>query len=333
MPTPTFRAQFAVPVLLVGALFAISFTSLAEGKSKTKTKTTPGALRVVNSAGKSLADGTQFTGPVTIKTSKKADCLGEGTGGSGDKVDVPGSTALGQLAEGGAAFPGIDPLSVTDAFDFGLGLCGIGNSVAPSTGYWYLKVNHAASFSGADQTTVGKGDEILWYLIADFNDPAPDELVLKAPTSADLGEQVSVKVLSYTDDGTKSPAAGVTVSGAPAGITDADGKTTLVPGDGVTRLRVARTGSIPSNTVALCTDKASKCPAGYATTIGGTSMPDEITGTSEAEEFLAGAGDDDVDARAGSGRDKINCGPGKDSLVLSKGSKSKFQSCEKVSYK
>ncbi len=210
MPTPTFRVLSAAPALLVVFMLAISFTSLAEAKSKT----VPGEFRVVNSAGKSLADGTQFTGPVTIKTDRRADCLGEGTGGSGAQVDVPGTSALGQLAYGFTAYPGVDPLSVTDAFDFGLGLCGIGRSIAPSTGYWYLKVNHAASFTGADQTTVGKGDEILWFLIEDFNDPTPVELVLKAPVSAEPGDQVGVKVLSYADDGTKSAAAGVAVSGA-----------------------------------------------------------------------------------------------------------------------
>ena len=122
MPTPTFRVHFAAPVLLGVFLLAISFASLAEAKSRT----VPADLRVVDSAGKSLADGTQFSGPATIKTSKKADCFGPGTGGSGGRVEVPGSTALGQLATAGAAFPGSDPLSVTDAFDFGLGLCGIG---------------------------------------------------------------------------------------------------------------------------------------------------------------------------------------------------------------
>jgi hypothetical protein len=328
MPTPTFRVLNAAPALLCVFVLAISFVSMAEAKPKT----VPGELRVVNSAGKSLADGTQFTGSATIKMDKGADCLGPGTGGSGDQVEVPGSTALGQLAYGSTAYPGVDPLSVTDAFDFGLGLCGIGKFVAPSTGYWYLKVNHEASFTGADQTTVGNGDEILWFLIEDFSDPTPDELVLKAPVSAEPGDQVGIKVLSYADDGTKSAAAGVAVSGA-AELTDAEGKATITAGEGVSRLRATRVGSIPSNTVALCTDTASKCPAGYAKTVGGTSKADSITGGSEAEEILAGSGKDDVDAREGAGRDKINCGPGKDELVLAKGSKSKFTSCERVSFR
>jgi len=326
MPTPTFRVLRAAPALLGVALIAFMFPSLAEAKSKT----VPADFRVVNSSGKSLADGTQYAGPVTIKTSKKADCFGEGTGGSGGKVDIPGTTALGQVAEGGAAFPGVDPLSVTDAFDFGLGLCGIGKAVAPSTGYWYLKVNHVASLTGGDQTAVGKNDEILWYLISDFSEPTPDELFLKT-SGSQSGEQVDVKVVSYADDGTKSAAEGATVTGAEE-PTDAQGVTTVTLGDGVTSIRATRSGSIPSNTLSLCA-KGSRCPAGYATTIGGTSQADEITGSGEAETIVAGAGKDEIDATRGRGTDKINCGPGKDELILAKGSKSKVRSCEKVKHR
>jgi hypothetical protein len=310
--------QFAAPVLLGVFLLAISFTSLAEAKSRT----VPADLRVVDSGGRSLADGTQFSGPpTTIKTSRKADCFGPGTGGSGARVEIPKSTALGQLAAARGAFPHSDPLAVTDAFDFGLGLCGIGRAVAPATGFWYLKVNHVASLAGGEQTPVRRGDEVLWYLIADFTDPTPDELVLKAPSSADPGEQVRVRVLSYADDGTRSAAAGAQVSGA-SGLTDAGGRATITAADGVSDLRATRAGSIPSNTVALCTDRPAKCPAGYARTVGGTPRSDKITGDAEAETILAGAG-----------KDKINCGPGKDRLVLAKGSKSKVRSCEKVSFR
>jgi hypothetical protein len=331
MPTPTFRVLHAVRALLgaVAAMsLALTFASLAEAK----TKTVPAGFRVVDTAGRSLADGTQFSGPVTIKTNRHADCFGDGTGGSGAKVDVPGDTALGQLASGGTAFPGVDPLSVTDAFDFGLGLCGVGKAVSPPTGYWYLKVNHAAAFTGGDQTAVTKGDEILWYLIDDYAEPTPDELALKAPVSADPGDQIQVKVNSYADDGTKSAAPGVQVTGAEE-PTDAQGKATVTVADGVTRLRATRTGSIPSNTVALCAGRLSKCRAGYAETIGGTSRSDKITGGAKAERILAGAGKDHVNARKGRGVDKINCGPGKDEVVLSKGSKSKVRSCEKVKYR
>ncbi len=114
-----------------------------------------------------------------VKTDPKADCFGPGTGGSGDRVTVPGSTALGQLANAGASTTPISPLGVTDAFDFGLGICGIGEAVAPATGFWYLKVDHAASSRRATRRRSSRGDEVLWYLIEDFNDPTPDELELE----------------------------------------------------------------------------------------------------------------------------------------------------------
>ncbi len=249
MPTPTYRVLRAVPALLGCLVATMLVFTLSASPAGAKSRTVPAALRVVNSSGRSLADGTQFTGPVVaIKSSRKADCFGPGTGGSGGRVDVPGTTALGQLAAGGGAFRGIRPLSVTDYFDFGVGLCGIGRAVAPSTGYWYLKVNHAASFSGGDQTPVQRGDEVLWYLIDDFSDPTPDELALRVPAASGPGDPVTVRVLSYADDGSRSPASGALVTGAEA-PTDGQGRTSVTAGAGVTAIRATRPGSIPSNTV------------------------------------------------------------------------------------
>jgi len=327
MPTPTFRVRRVAPALLAAVLLATSFASVAEAKPKSKAA----GLRVIASSGTSLAQGTQFTAPTTIKTSKKADCFGEGTEGSGAKVDLPGFTALGQLADSPAAFPRLGPISVTDAFSFGLGLCGIGKSVAPSTGFWYLKVNHAGSLTGGDQTVVNKSDDVLWYLITDFTQPTPDELALRVPSGA-AGEEVTAKVVSYADNGAKTPAAGASVTGASA-PTDADGETTVTLGDGVSKFRASREGSIPSSSVAICTDKVAKCPPGYAHTVGGTKKADAITGSNQAESIFAGPGDDEVDARAGKARDKINCGPGDDELILAKGSKSPYKACEKVKFK
>ena len=103
MPTPTFRAHHVVPVLLGACLLAFMFASLAEAKSKT----VPADLRVVDSAGKSLADGTQFSGTVTIKTDRKADCFGEGTGGSGDKARGPRLDRARAARRAAGAFAGI----------------------------------------------------------------------------------------------------------------------------------------------------------------------------------------------------------------------------------
>ncbi|HWN81264.1 MAG TPA: hypothetical protein VNM87_04155, partial [Candidatus Udaeobacter sp.] len=153
MPTPVIRARaaHALPwALLCACLLMLTAASLAEAS-------TPAGIRVVAPDGQTLAEATQLTGPARLKASPKADCFGPGTGGSGDRVTVPGSTALGQLANAGEWHDRISPLGVTDAFDFGLGICRIGRAIAPATGYWYLKVDHAASFSGADQTKVRRG--------------------------------------------------------------------------------------------------------------------------------------------------------------------------------
>jgi len=303
----------------------MTFASLAEARPNS----IAADLRVVDPDHRALAEGTQLTGPVKIRTSRQADCFGPGTGGSGGKVSVPGSSALGQLANAGVGDDDVSRLGITDFFDFGLGICRIGSAVAPMTGYWYLKVNHAASFSGADQTTVRHGDEILWYLIEDFNDPIPDELELRAPATAEPGEPFGVRVTSWADNGDRSPAAGAIVTGADA-PTDAQGRTTVTLTDRTAELHATRTGAIASNVEVVCTRALRKCPAGYATTVGGTKRADRITAGKGSERIIAGPGKDEIDARKGRAPDRINCGPGKDRLVISRKSTSRHRSCERV---
>ena len=240
------------------------------------------------------------------------------------------ANALGLLADGGIASRKLKPLSVSDSFDFGLALCGIGKAVAPDTGFWYLKQNHAASTTGGDQTLIKRGDDILWYLIEDFNDPIPDELVLKAPPRVKSGESVTVKVVSYADDGKRTPAEGAEVTGADE-PTDGKGKTTLTADEDILGLTATRKGSIPSNTEVLCTLVAARCPAGFAATIGGTNGDDKIVAGAEAEVILAGRGDDRIDASKGASPDVIKCGGGEDKLILTKRQKhGKNGSCERI---
>ena len=49
---------------------------------------------------------------------------------------------MGLLASGAKTIPALRPLLISDAFDFGLALCGIGSSVAKGKASWYLKINH-----------------------------------------------------------------------------------------------------------------------------------------------------------------------------------------------
>src|SRR3954469_10684732 len=154
---------------------------------------TPGSLRAVDSNGKTLAEQTQYTGTVSIKTDPDANCFGPGTGGSGDTVKVKGPTALGAVADAAAFDRSVNPLSVTDSFDFGLGICGFGKAIAPSSGFWYLKVNHVASQVGGDQAKISAGDDVLWYLDSDFSDAPPGELFLDAPSRAKPGTKFKAK--------------------------------------------------------------------------------------------------------------------------------------------
>jgi hypothetical protein len=328
MPTPTFRVRSIALVLLCACLLALTFASLA-GAAR---KTTAADLRVVDADNETLAEGTQLTGPVKIRTDPKAACFGPGTGGSGDRVSVPGTTALGQLANAGGIDDHVSRLGITDFFDFGLGICRIGKAVAPATGYWYLKVNHEASFSGADQTKVRRGDEILWYLIEDYNDPVPDELELHAPARAKAGDPFEVRVTRWADDGDRSPAEGVTVTGASA-PTGADGRTSVTVDRRTASLRATGAGSISSNEEVVCTVRLRNCPAGYAKTVGGTGRGDEIVAGKGSERILAGAGRDEIDARKGSAPDRINCGPGRDRLIIPRKSTSKYRSCERIRHR
>ena len=56
-------------------------------------KSGPADLRVVDSTGETLAEHVQYTAETKVKARPEADCFGPDTGGSGDRVTVPGRTA------------------------------------------------------------------------------------------------------------------------------------------------------------------------------------------------------------------------------------------------
>lgn len=213
-------------------------------------------LRVVGGGGKVLTeDSFGAAKTVSIKTSPQATCFGAGTGGSGKTATVDGPTALGLLIQASKFTNALKPVQLTDAFSFGLGLCGVGGYKTTKTVSWYLKLNHVNPELGGESVKVKAGDEVLWAL-ASF--PYPDELALSAPDEVMSGVPFQVRVFSYDDKGKKKPAAGVTVTGASA-PTGADGRTTVALAK--PRLLIARHGKdIPSNGEAVCV--GGKCPKG-----------------------------------------------------------------------
>lgn len=307
MPLTHSRSRVAVAALLGSLLLALSFTAVA---TAAKTKAVAAELRVVDGKGRVLAEQTQYTDSApTVKADPKATCFGPGDGGSGERVAIPAPTALSLLADAGASDRDVRPLSITDAFSFGLGLCGIGKAVAPATGFWALKQDHAATTTGGDSTAVESGDSLLWYLVEDFNQPPPAELVLKAKKEQD-GE-IPVRVYAYGDDGKKTPAVGAGVTGADE-VTDAKGRTTVDADAEVVDVAATLDGAIPSNQEPICTVKASQCPAGYAGIVAGTKGDDRID-----------VGGDPVTVKCGSGKDVVKLGRKMIDLVKLKG-------CEKV---
>jgi hypothetical protein len=278
-----------------------------------KAKTVSADLRVVGPSGQTLADLTQYTSSVQVPTDPNALCFGPGTGGSGSPVTVPGATALGLVRDGSATARELRPLSVTDAFDFGLGVCGIGGFQARGSASWYLKHNHAGAQVGADQLPIANGDDVLWYLAPTF--PYPPELGLEAPPVVDPGSQVEVQAVQYADDSTRTPAAGATVSGGGSPVTtDAQGRATVALGSGITTLQATRGADIPSNEVSICVaESASDCAPQQE--IAGTRRPDRIKGTELADKIKAKARNDRVKAR-GEGPDRINCGTGKRDVAV-----------------
>lgn len=297
-------------------------------------KSGPADLRVVDSSGETLAEHTQYTAETTVKARPEADCFGEGTGGSGDKVTVPGRTALGAVIDASRWDRDLSPVLVTDSFDFGLGVCGFGDAVAPSTGFWYLKVDHVAAQVGGDQAVVSRSDEVLWYLVEDFNQPIPVELELVAPVRT-TEETVEVRVWQYADDGTRTPAADATVTGA-VQPTDSEGRTTVaiaaagpdaLDDPALVDLRATREGAIPSNEATVCSSsKPARCATSAPSTIRGTDGRDKIKGTDGNDEIkagkgadtvFAGDGDDRIDVKRG-GRDTVRCGSGDDVVKADK---------------
>jgi hypothetical protein len=210
-------------------------------------------LRVVGKAGKVLAEDSFGAGTASLKTSPKATCFGAGTGGSGKTVTIKGATALGALIQAAKFTAALKPLLVTDHFDFGLGICGVGGSEAGKTASWYLKVNHKNPELGGEMVKLHAGDEVLWAL-AGY--PYPSELALSAPSSVETGVPFQVRVFSYDDKGKRKPAAGVTVSGA-SGPTDSSGFATVTLAQPAKL--IARHGKdIPSSWEAVCV--GGKCP-------------------------------------------------------------------------
>jgi hypothetical protein len=324
-------AQMLIPLFRLGTC-AVLIGSMLLGAGAAAAATAGGDLRVVNTGGRTLAEFRQYTGTVDIATDPGANCFGQGTGGSGDPARVSGTTALGAVRDALETDLDLRPLSVTDAFldqGFGLGVCGIGGFESQGSSFWYVKRNHVGAQVSGSQLRVGRGDDILWYLSPGF--PPPGELSLVGPPRARPNVPFRVTVYSYADDGTRTPAAGASVTNA-AQRTDAAGHTMVTSSAGTALLRATRAQRIPSNQLKVCVNAdLSRCPAAHGLRIVGSNRADQIGGTRGWDSISARGGPDVVNLSAG-GRDGVGCGPGRDRVILRAGDQNDSigSSCEQV---
>lgn len=201
-------------------------------------------VRVVTFSGQILIDRTVRTGTVTVATSSRATCLG-GTPSDGSKK-IEGPTALGALHTATRLPEARQPLLISNAFDFGLGLCGVGKSAASGEQWWELTHNHKPSMLGGEGTKLKAGDKVLWFLSKTYNLPSPDELSLVAPKSTNRNGWARVRVLAYNDAGNRRPVAGATLNIKGTSPTNAAGYTQIRLSK-MTRVVARASGYIPSN--------------------------------------------------------------------------------------
>jgi hypothetical protein len=246
MPRITPFRLAAVCALALSLTLAVAGGAVAKGPLA--------ELRVVGTGGKVLAEKPVPMAKVSVKTSPKATCFGPGSGGSGENAQIKGNTALALLANGAKTTAALRPLSISDSFDFGLALCGVGSSVAKGDASWYLKINHESLEVSGDAATIKPGDEVLWTLAPSY--PYPDELALTAPTTAKAGAEFTVRVWAYDEKGRRTPQAGAKVTGA-AEPTGPDGRTEVTLGKPA-QLIARATGQIPSAREPVCLGV--KCP-------------------------------------------------------------------------
>jgi hypothetical protein len=266
----------------------------------------------VEAAGHSLTADRYYTDSTQIKTAKAPpNC-----NGSGKMKKLPGKTALGTLVDGSLVNSRLDPLLVSDEFDFGLLVCGIGgHNASGASSFWLYKVNHVSPEVGADQFAVQPRDDVLWYFV-DGPLNGGDELELLAPTRVMPGHQFDVTVNAYNGGGVRHPVAGASVTGGGAsGTTDATGTAHLTMTRlGYRTLRATLDPNIPSAPTKVCvTADLSKCAPARGKRIRGSRRAETIRGTAGPDRVRAGGGNDLIRVRRG-WVDRVRCGRGDDTV-------------------
>lgn len=250
-------------------------------------------------------------------------------GGTGARKTLEGPTALGLLNYGADFNPRLDPVGVSDEFDFGLFVCAIGDFPATGNGFWGFRVNHAEAQVGADQYPLKAGDSVLWtYIDFDTNLHTGKELVLMtADNWVKKGRSAEVRILEYDAEGKAVPAVGVEIGGEE---TDATGDATIkFTKAGRPVLRGFRGADIPTAPTRFCVWEKSKseCETLSLATVVGTGKADVLKGGAVPETIVGRGGKDRINVRDGGTVDVVKCGAGNDVVIADKADRIK-RDCE-----
>lgn len=299
--------RFTYSAAAVAAALTLATAGAAAAKS------TPVELRV-EGEDRSLASARYFTDSTSVTTEKRRGC-----GGSGDTKQLAGPSALGALVDAALVSDQLNPLGVSDEFDFGMLVCGVGGDFASgNSSFWLYKVNHVAPEVAGEAYAVKPGDRVLWYFAdSAANRGTGDELELVAPVRATRGRAFEVRVYAYDSAGTRRPVEGALVTGGASGVrSDASGVARVSVARNTTEpLRATLDPHVPSAPVLVCVNaRVTRCPAGRPKDIHGSRRAELIRGTAGPDIVTGGGGRDRILVLRGA-RDLVRCGAGRDVVV------------------
>jgi Ca2+-binding RTX toxin-like protein len=329
--------------ITVSTAALVSLLGLAALGASSAAASVPVDIHVVTNDGAQLANLRQYApSAAKVRTYAGDDCIDPtppAKESSGQTYTQSAPNMLSAVDEASDATPSLQPFRISDA-DYGtfgaLTICSIGAGTPP--GFWFLKTDHVANSTGADQTFIKPDDQLTFYRTpSDFT--ADEELSLDAPARATPGSPIAAQVRSYAGEGAAALGTGATVTGgdSPAPVDGAGNATVTFSTEGVHTLVASKDyNDVPSQALTVCVARdLSSCPPVRGLQIIGSHEADVIDGTAGADTIKARAGrdkvralagDDRVDVRGG-GKDRVNCGAGDDRVKLGKGDKV-GKSCE-----
>jgi hypothetical protein len=237
-------------------------------------------------------------------------------GGSGDSYTLDGPTALGLLFQAADFTRKLRPVQVSDEFEFGKFVCGVGGYEGSATAYWLYKVDHVAPEVGADQFAIDRShDEVLFYFVNGTGNSGNELELVLVDQVVEAGTPVNVVVNQYDASGQQAPAEGVRLVGADGVMTDANGSATVTFEEaGRPFIRGERGSDIPTDLEHLCVweQSASECEKWLTGWVVGTDRADRIRGTANPERIAGHRGPDRIRSRGDGMADSVRCGRGED---------------------